>query len=292
MAAPKYRGPALRPSGPGEPGPEEVRPAPIWAEVKELLAHRELLIQFSFNDLKHRYFGSSIGIFWMVVNPIVELVTYTFVFHVLMGVTFRPQGGLTHFALFLFCGMVAWFAVAEGLTRATTSVTEHAHLIKKVNFPASVLPAHVVLSAVFNQLVRTVILALGAILFGGGLSPHFLLVPVAMCFQALFVLGLAFLLATANVYFRDTSHWVNAVLLAWMFITPIFYPARYIPEQAAPLLVLNPLAHLVGIHRELFLNQRLPQLGSLVIFGTCAVLVFVLGALTFQRHAGRFPDLV
>ena len=268
-----------------------MRPASVTQELAILWQHRELLLQFSFNDLKHRYFGSSIGVFWMVVNPIVELVTYTFVFHVLMGVTFRPQGGLTNYSLFLFCGMVAWFAVAEGLTRATTSVTEHAHLIKKVNFPASVLPAYVVLAAVFNQAVRTIILALGAILFGGGLSGHFLLVPPVMALQMVFVVGLAFFLATANVYFRDASHWVNAGLLAWMFVTPIFYPHDAYPPQFNLLLQANPLAHFVGVYHELVLNQRMPNIHQLLALPIFSIGTFVMGFSVFAHHRKRFADL-
>lgn len=268
-----------------------MRPASVTQELAILWQHRELLLQFSFNDLKHRYFGSSIGVFWMVVNPIVELVTYTFVFHVLMGVTFRPQGGLTNYSLFLFCGMVAWFAVAEGLTRATTSVTEHAHLIKKVNFPASVLPAYVVLAAVFNQAVRTIILALGAILFGGGLSGHFLLVPPVMALQMVFVVGLAFFLATANVYFRDASHWVNAGLLAWMFVTPIFYPHDAYPPQFNLLLQANPLAHFVGVYHELVLNQRMPHIHQLLALPIFSIGTFVMGFSVFAHHRKRFADL-
>ena len=107
-------------------------------------------------------------------------------------------------------------------------------------------------------------LALGAILFGGGLSGHFLLVPPVMALQMVFVVGLAFFLATANVYFRDASHWVNAGLLAWMFVTPIFYPHDAYPPQFNLLLQANPLAHFVGVYHELVLNQRMPHIHQLL----------------------------
>lgn len=268
-------------------------PAPhgVAEELRVLWHHRGLLFAFAANDLKHRYVGSSIGFFWTVVNPIIELVTYTFVFHVLMGVTFHPSGGTVHYSLFLFCGMVAWFSVSEGLTRATTSVTEHAHLIKKINFPAAVLPSFVVVSAVINQLVRTVILAVGVIFLGNGLSVHFLLVPFFIFVQAVFVLGLGFFLATANVYFRDTSHWVNAVLLGWMFVTPIFYPPAAYPRQFQLLLQLNPLAHIVGVYQELILNQRLPDVRQMLLTVVFAGFAFVIGYSVFSHHRRKFADL-
>lgn len=301
MMSPRPKRPGPAPSGPGlrPPRPDDRRadqegpaPVPVLAELRSLWGHRDLLLQFAFNDLKHRYIGSLMGVFWMVINPIIELATYTFVFHVLMQQNFTPQGGVVHYSLFLFCGMVAWFAVADGLNRATTAITGHAHLIKKVNFPAAVLPAHMVLSAVFNQGVRTVILALGAIFLGNGLSIHFLLVPPFMLLQALFVAGLAFFLSTAQVYFRDTAHWVNAGLLAWMFITPIFYPADAYPQQAQLLLQLNPLAHVVGIYQELILNQRLPNPRQMILVAVFSVGFFVAGYSVFAHHRKSFADLV
>ena len=262
-----------------------------WRSLRELWVHRELLAAFVINDLRFRYMGSSIGFFWTVVNPIIELVTYTFVFNVLIGVKFHPAGGTAHYALFLFCGMVTWFAVSDGLNRATTVIRDYGHLIKKVNFPSLVLPAHVIASAVVNQAIRTIILAIGVILFGEGLSIHFLLVPIFWIIQAVFVLGLGFFLATAGVYFRDAVHWVNAVLLTWMFMTPIFYPPSAYPEQFKILLVTNPLAHTVGIYQELILNQRLPHQISVAMVLLSAMIFFIAGVSFFAHHRKKFADL-
>jgi ABC-type polysaccharide/polyol phosphate export permease len=263
-----------------------------WRQPRELWVYRELLMAFVVNDLRFRYVGSSIGFFWTVVNPIIELITYTFVFNVLIGVRFHPAGGTVHYALFLFCGMITWFAVSDGLTRATTVMRDYGHLLKKVNFPALVLPAHVVISAVVNQALRTVILAIGAILFGEGLSVHFLLVPVFWVLQAIFVLGLAFFLSTAGVYFRDTIHWVNVVLLAWMFMTPIFYPPSVYPAKFNFLLQLNPLSHIVGVYQELILNHRLPHPNSMLVVVVCAGLALVVGFSIYAHHRAKFADLV
>ena len=263
-----------------------------WNALTELWRHRELLSAFVLNDLRYRYVGSSIGFFWTVVNPILELITYTFVFNVLIGVKFHPAGGTTQYALFLFCGMVTWFAVSDGLTRAATAVRDNGHLIKKINFPVVILPTHVVASAVVNQAIRTLILALGVILFGGGLSVHFLLVPVFMLVQTVLVLGLGMFLATTAVYFRDTPHWVNAGLLIWMFVTPIFYPPSVYPARFKFLLQLNPLAHIVGVFQELILNHRMPHPNSMLVAVVCALLAFVIGYSVFTHHRRRFADLV
>jgi lipopolysaccharide transport system permease protein len=269
---------------------------PILTELRALWTHRSLLTTLTLNDLKYRYMGSSIGFFWSVLNPLVELITYTFVFHVLMGVQFSERGGTVHYSLFLFCGMIGWFALAEGCQRATWSIRENAQLIKKVNFPAAVLPASVVFSAVINQYIRFGVLALAIIFLGtgagAGLSPTVLTLPLFVALQAIFVLGLSFFLATAHVYFRDTGHWVNALFLAWMFITPIFYPPHAYPQEFQILLQLNPMAHFVGIYQEIMLNARMPHMRQMLFALLYSFSSLVIGYSVFVNHRKKFADLV
>ena len=251
-----------------------------------------LLRSFVSKDIRTRYVGSLMGFFWSVIQPLLELLTYTFVFTVILRVRFEPEYSLLTNALYLFAGMIPWLTLSETLTRSTNVVRTHAHLVKKVRFPSSSLCAYIALSEAFSQLVRFALLFAAALLISHGLSWHVLLVIPVLVLQILFTLGLSQLLATTQVFFKDTQHVLNATLMIWLFITPIFYPASLFPKTFSPILMLNPLSHLVGIYRELILNQRLPHGGSLVIFGTAALLTFAIGTFTFERHARRFPDLV
>lgn len=258
------------------------------------LAQRYWLLARGFvvNDIRKRYVGSLMGFFWTVVQPLIELVTYTFVFTVILLVRFEPHYDTWTNALYLFCGMIAWFALSESLSRSVDLVRENAHLIKKLSFPPSVLATAIVLSEGFSACVRMAMLFCAALLAGQGITWHALLFLPVLALQMLFTMGLSMLLATTQVYFKDTRHLLGPALLIWMFITPIFYPASLFPKQFAPLLMLNPLSHLVGIYRELVLNHVVPQWGSVIIFTTMALTTFGLGAVTFARHRRRFPDLV
>ena len=251
-----------------------------------------LVRTFVVNDIRKRYVGSMMGFFWTVVQPLLELVTYTFVFTVILLVRFEEQYDTWTNALYLFCGMIAWLSFSESLTRSVGVIRENAHLIKKLSFPPSVLCAQVVLSEGFSALVRFVMLFVAALLVRDQLAPHAILFLPVLALQLLFTMGLSMLLATTQVYFKDTAHILAPALMIWMFITPIFYPASLFPKQFAPVLMLNPLSHLVGIYRELILNGVFPQWGSVLIFTTMAVTTFLLGAVTFHRHRQRFPDLV
>ena len=119
-----------------------------------------------------------------------------------------------------------------------------------------------------------------------------LLVPFVIVAQAVFTLGLGMLVACSSVYFRGTIHWVNAGLMLWMFVTPIFYPAAVYPKRFILLLQLNPLAHLVGVYQELILNHRLPHAHSSLVAVVMALFSMLVGYSVFHRYKDKFSDLV
>ena len=251
-----------------------------------------LVRSFVVKDVRARYVGSLMGFFWTVAHPFLELLTYTFVFTVILKVEFVRGEDIGTNALFLFCGMVPWLSLSESLVRSTNVVRENAHLVKKVRFPPSVLCSYITLSEIFNQLIRFLLLFAAALAIGHGLTLHVLIILPVLVLQILFTLGLAMFLATTQVFFKDAQHLLSPSLMIWLFITPIFYPDWLFPEQLTPLLMLNPLHHLVGIYRDLILVHTVPNWGSVVIFGACSILMFGLGSFVFHRHSRRFPDLV
>jgi lipopolysaccharide transport system permease protein len=271
----------------------EARPDPsAIAELLGLWNARNLLSAFTRNELRGRYVGSSMGVFWAFLTPMLELLTYTFVFHTLLSVSFHPAGTTRHYVLFLFCGMLAWAGFADGITRCTNCITEHAHLVRKLNFPSIVLPAHLVLSTLVNQAFRLAILLIGVLLIGDGWSWHILLAVPFFLIQAAFTLGVGLFLATLNVYFRDMGHWVNAGLMIGMFVTPVFYPASAYPRQFVLLLYPNPMAQLVGIYQSLLLNQQVPAASSMLYAAVTAGIALVVGASVFAHNRRAFADLV
>jgi len=272
-------------------GPE-IKKGHAGGGVWEIIRHRSLLWAFVQRDLRNRYVGGVLGVLWTIVTPLAELLIYSFVFHGLMGVRFQPTGGWENYALFLFSGMVTWLGFSEALSHASASITNHSHLLKKIHFPLLLLPTHIVLSTVLNQLIRMMVLFGAILLVGGSLSWTILLIPVILVLQIAFTLGLSYLMCTTHVYFRDTRHWINTILLMWMFVTPVFYPAASYPPKYSLLLQLNPLAHLVGIYRELILNQNIPHPNSIVIFAVVAMMSLLVGYSVFHHHQKKFCDYV
>jgi len=253
-------------------------------------ASRYLLRTLTAHQVRKRFSGSTAGFLWSLAQPLFLLLIYTFVFSHILDIRFGDRTGYASYAFYLFCGMVPFQAMQAGLDEAAESLVGHSDLLKRHRFPAFVLPLQVVLGGVVFEALELVVLVGVAASVGYGVSWHLLLLPAAVLLRTLFTAGLAFILAPLQVVFRDTRPALAVLLWAWMFATPIIYPAALVPDRFLPLLVFNPAAHFVGIYRELLLNHRLPHPMSWVILtGSCLV---VLGAawLVWRRLRPRLVD--
>lgn len=240
-------------------------------------------------DLRARYTGSFLGLAWSFLQPVWQLVLFTFVFSTVMRVT--PVGERTEsFAVFLFCGLLPWTALHETLTRATTAVTENAALIKKVSFPSEVLVVAVAVSALVHQAIATLVfvalLAARGELAPWGLPWLLLAVPL----QAALAVGLGLLLAGLQVFVRDVAAVIGLVLAAWFYFTPIVYPLSLVPSRFRPWLEANPLTTLVGLYRAAFLGNA-PAGAPVYLAVVCSVLLF-LGVGVFRRLRPAFADAI
>lgn len=253
---------------------------------------RDLLWAFISRDLKSRYVGSSLGFFWTVINPVLMLVTYTFIFSILLKLEFQAETGTFDFALYLFCGLLPWLAVQDSLQRGSSSLMENANLIKNVNFPSSFVPTHIVFSNVINELI-----GLGILLIAIVVSPYQLhwtvfLIPLVLVLQVFFTLGLTWLFSCFTVFFRDTVHFLSVVLMIWMFITPIFYPSSVYPDRLVILLDINPMHHIVSIYRDLLLAGQFPDFSNIFYLSVFSLISFLIGYRVFSKNQSSFADYI
>jgi lipopolysaccharide transport system permease protein len=263
----------------------------VVAPFHTLVRHRATIQAFVRRDIRARYVNSVLGLSWAVIVPLTLLSLYTFLFSYVLKLRLGGSGTTASFAVYLFCGMLPWLAFAEGVTRSTSVVLEHAHLIKKVVFPSEILPAFVVLAAVVSQLVGLALLLafVGAVY---GLGWTVLALPVVLALQVMLTLGLGWLLACVNVFLRDVGQVLGLAVTLAMFLTPIFYPADLVPGRFQWLLALNPLHHLVDAYRALVLEGRLPGAAGIAGLAVMALAVFVLGHWAFQRAKPAFVDVI
>lgn len=262
------------------------------APFETIWARRELVKTMVFRELAARYRGSVAGLAWAVIQPLAMLALYTFVFSAILRVKFGVDGSTMAFAFYLFSGMVPWLAFAEALGRAPNALMENANLVKKVVFPLEILPVNLVVTGLANALVGLGVLAVGLLVWRQGLPATWVALPLLLALQFLFTQGLAWFLASVGVFARDIGQAIGLVLTAWMFLTPIMYPASAVPEAFRWVLVANPFAALVGAYRAVLLDGVWPDWGALGVFAAIAVVCFALGNVWFRKTQHAFADVL
>ncbi|HUR29050.1 MAG TPA: ABC transporter permease [Planctomycetota bacterium] len=275
-----------------------------------LVRHRALWIAGARRELAARLSGTVLGKAWPLVQPLALFLVYYTLFARIFGMRFsgsRDDSG-AQTAAYIFLGVVVWSAFAESLSRATSSFTDRGELLKRVAFPAEVLP--------FQSIVAQQVLMLAGLLayaavtsvvsFTAPLMPPLgtaiWLVPLLFVMQALFTLGLALATATMHALLRDTIHLVGMLTTVWMFATPVFWipSPRVLPgvEPYLGWLEWNPMhafvscwryALLNGTFSEAFTSSLADALGHAAAWTAAALLV---GGFLFALGERRLPDEV
>jgi lipopolysaccharide transport system permease protein len=284
--------------------------------LHSLRSNRRLLRDFVVRDLKGRYVGSSMGFFWSVLFPLINLGVYSFVFRIVLQMRFRPDQPPEEVVLLMFAGIVVWSAFAETVSRSTNTLVENANLIQKIVFPSEILPVYLAISSWVNMCIGLAFVLLGVAWYGYvhpaqaaasaglqaalpqgsaalGFGPALVLLPLLFALQALLATGLGYLLATLNLFLRDTFHLIGVLLTVWMFATPIFYPAENVAKAGYGwVLEVNPMYWLVEAYRSVLLFGAWPDAALLGRFALVGAAVFALGASFFLKNKRRFPDLL
>jgi ABC-type polysaccharide/polyol phosphate export permease len=274
---------------------------PIVRYPSVLSRHRWLIANFFRRELLGRFRGSALGIFWVLVQPLFQFAVYYLVFGMLFGNWKTGQLPDPTFAIYLFSGIIAFNALLEGTTRSCSVVLENGNLVKKVAFPSELLPVPVILVGLMVYLVAAVVCVTAGMAFGV-IRPGFLLLalPLVLMVQMLLTLGIGLLLATCQVFARDTGHLWGILGMAWFFLSPIFWFPSLIREKLGDLAVVftyNPAYPLLQCHRLAFgirddsgiLGSFWPQLGVAALW---AVSFLVLGYSVFMSRRHKFADLV
>jgi lipopolysaccharide transport system permease protein len=262
---------------------------PGWALLSE---HRGLVRAMVRRELTNRYRGSVMGLAWSIVNPAVMIVIFTLIFSGIFGARFGTEGGHLGFAVYLFCGLLPWIALSEGVQRATTSLIEKVNLVKRVVFPLEALPVNVALAALVQQLIGMTVLLAASFVLLGKLYPTTLLLPLLLLPQLMITIGLGWLAASLGVFIRDVPQFSQLLLMTWMYLTPIFYPEQIIPARYRWLVEWNPMAPLIRSYRRILLEGRLPDWRGLAFTLLFAALCFVFGYWWFERTKRAFADVL
>lgn len=243
-------------------------------------------------DLRARYMGSVMGLFWSVIHPLLQIAIYFFVFSIVLKVRIGPEYGGASFALWMIAGLLPWLFFAEVMNRAPSAVVEQANLVKKMPFPSELFSVVNLSAAVVNHLVAVVLFIAVMVLSGISVSLKvFWVIPYLVAAAAL-GLGVSWMLSSLNVFVRDVGHITGVVVNIWFFLTPIVYPRSVIPHQLEPVFALNPILHLVDGYRMALLGRTEVDLVGYGYLLVVAAGIAVVGATVFRRLKPVFADVL
>jgi lipopolysaccharide transport system permease protein len=250
-------------------------------QLATLLRYRLLIQSLVGRELKARYRGSVLGFFWSFINPLLLLLIYGFVFSYILP---RNDPRLQPMFLFLFCGILPWTWFQSSIAEAAGVLIASGNLIKKVLFPAEVLPVVTALANLSHFLLGLPILLL-ALAWKGMLTPAALLLPLPILVQLAFTVGLALIVSALTVHFRDLQDILGHVLHLWFWGSPILYFYGDVPTGSLLRLALrlNPLSHILVSYQEMLFFGHFQHWQGLGLAALVSIVVFALGAFLFER---------
>jgi ABC-type polysaccharide/polyol phosphate export permease len=251
---------------------------------------RGLLFQLVRRDFEQRFVGSAIGWIWGIIQPLVMLLSWVFVFQICLGMTAPP--GEPKYPLYIFAGMLPWLLFSETVQRSAPCLLDQANLITKTVFPAEIVPVSVFLSTLLSHTLAVALLIATAALWINQISFFLVLLPLYMLTVGLFAVGVGWIVASLHVFLRDTAQVLNVVLTFWFWGTPIFIEEAKFPVEARFLLRANPLYYAVRSYRAILLHSTMPDWEDLAASAAFGIAVFVLGGLFFRYMKRGFADVL
>jgi lipopolysaccharide transport system permease protein len=243
-------------------------------------------------DILGRYRGSFGGAFWTLINPLLLMLTYFFVFGVVLRSRFGQDQSRSGFALYFLAGMLPWLAFSEAAGRSPGVMLEHRNFVKKLVFAVETLPVNLVAAGLVSELFAVVLFCVFLLVVRGGVPPSVVWLPALLIPQVLFTAGMSWFLAALGVFVRDLGQVMGFVLTIWFFVTPICYPETSLPPAARGLLSKNPIYVLVRGYRAILLENHAPAFGALWKLWLLAAVVFVLGHAWFYKLRKSFADMI
>jgi lipopolysaccharide transport system permease protein len=259
---------------------------------KTLWVNRSLIRSMVRRDILTRYRGSVGDLVWTVANPLLLMVTYFFVFGIVLQSRFGADQSRTGFALYFLAGMLPWLAFSEAVSRSPAVILEHRNFVKKLVFPVEVLPVTQVISGLVTQAFATAIFVIALFVIRGAVPVSVVWLPAILIPQVLFTLGTSWFLAGLGVYLRDLGQIIGFVLTLWFFLTPICYPETSLPAGAYEVLSKNPLYVLVRAYRSAFLDGTAPAAAPLWKLSLLSIAVFLAGHTWFYKLRKSFADVI
>jgi len=252
-----------------------------YKEITELIKYKELLKNLISRDIRKRYKRSVLGFLWVMLDPLLMMLVMYLVFAGLFGRT------INNYPAYVISGITMWQLFAQGTKVSSMAFINNRSLLSKLYMPKSIFPVSVVASSLVHFIFALVPLFVIALISGVDISRDILLIPVVVLLLFLFSLGISLTLSTLAVFFHDIIYVYDVIIMAWMYLSAIFYPVSILPEKFKLFISFNPIYHYITLFRACLYDSSIPM-AIHFIYGTAFALIsFLLGWFIYEENKDR-----
>ena len=255
--------------------------------------NRKLIIDLTKREISARYKGSILGHLWSVINPLLLLAVYSFVF----GVVFKSKwpdfnSSPADYSIILFIGMITFNIFSDSIGKSPWTISSNANFVKKVIFPIEILPVVNVLSAIYNFITGFIAWLFISIPFHGLPPITILFLPLCIIPLIILSLGISWIVSALGVYFKDVGQFIGILVMLLMFSSPVFYSTQSIPEKYRIFFELNPIALTINMVRNVSIFAKMPSLSTYFITLIVSFIISIVGYLFFKKSKKGFSDVL
>ncbi|HSW89397.1 MAG TPA: ABC transporter permease [Patescibacteria group bacterium] len=255
--------------------------------ILPIIKYKFLLIQLTGKEIKARYKQSFVGYAWVLLNPLSQLLVYSFVF----SIVFRFPTNNVPYIIYLYAALLPWTFSQNAIATATQSLVENASLLRKVSFPREVIPYASVISKIVDLFFSGILFLAMTVIMRVPLAPTAILFIPLFAAQLLLTTGLSLLFSSLNLFYRDVQYLTNLLMMLWMYMTPIVYPLSLVPDRYVKLYKLNPMVGIIEGYRSALFGY--PFETSIILWSVAiSIIVFFAGFILFKRSEKIFADIV
>jgi ABC-type polysaccharide/polyol phosphate export permease len=249
--------------------------------MSELFRYRELLKNLVSRDIKKRYKRSALGFLWVMLDPLLMMLVFYFIFGSFFGRTTE------NYTAYVISGITMWQLFSQGTKMASMAFIQNRSLLNKLYLPKSIFPFSVVSSSFIHFLFALVPLFTIVILSGATLNHNLILLPVVVALLFIFAFGIALMISTLAVFYHDVIYIYDVLTLAWMYLSAIFYPITILPEKYQGLFTLNPIYHFITLFRACLYDTAIPKTDHFIWAIGFVIVSFTVGWSIYHKNRDR-----
>jgi lipopolysaccharide transport system permease protein len=260
----------------------------LIGSFRQLLSYRELLVIWTFREIRARYRQSILGIGWAFVQPVFQLVVMSVIF----GSFLRIQTGELPYPVFLYVALLPWSLFSGSISASVPSLMANMHLITKIYFPREVLPLSAIFARSIDFVIASLVFIILMIYYKIPLYSSVLYIPLLLLVQTILAIGIGLFGSAISVFVRDISFAIPMLMQLWMYATPVIYPLERIPDQWLYLYMLNPMVPIISAYRQILLEGKAPDLNSLGFSALLSSVFCLISYIYFKSLEKNMVDII